>query len=147
MSMKIVIRSVEKPTARRPEDLIDWFCEVFGISAEGGESDAEERIFKAFAYAAFENKGLSSSDPALRSGLARSTVIYHLNRLIGMGLITKQGRKYYLRANEMSKVIEELEYDINREMMRMLDAAHEFDKLMLQQRKVRRAHVRINRKE
>ncbi|MCL5099785.1 MAG: winged helix-turn-helix domain-containing protein [Candidatus Marsarchaeota archaeon] len=145
MAIRIVIRSVEKPTIKKPEDLIDWFCEVFGIGTESGAADAEERIFKAFAYAAFENKGLSSSDPSLRQGLARSTVIYHLNRLISMGLITKQGRKYHLRANEMSKVIEELEYDINREMMRMLDAAHEFDRLMLRQRRTRSPRAKISK--
>ena len=143
----IIIRSVEKPRDNHPQVLIKWFCEVFGLANDDEDNGIEEQILLRFAKAAYQGHGISSSELKLDKDIARSTVIYHLNRLMDMGLITKQGRKYYLRANEMSKVIEELEYDINREMMRMLDAAHEFDRLMLQQRKVRRARVRINRKE
>ncbi len=44
-----------------------------------------------------------------------------MNRFIDAGLLVKRGRKYYLRASEMQKAIEEIEYDINREMQRMLD--------------------------
>ena len=58
------------------------------------------------------------------------TVIYHLNRFIDAGLLVKRGRKYYLRASEMYKAIEEIQYDMEREMKRMLDTAREFDKLM-----------------
>jgi hypothetical protein len=53
-----------------------------------------------------------------------------LNRFIDAGLLVKRGRKYYLRASEMQKAIEEIEYDISREMQRMLDTAKEFDRLM-----------------
>jgi len=56
-------------------------------------------------------------------------VIYHLNRFIEAGVIVKRGRKYHLRAKEMAKVVEELEYDIDREMHRMLDMAKDFDRL------------------
>ncbi len=130
--MRIIIRTVEMPAAKKPDDIIKWFCEVLGIAA-GSDSDVEERIFRAFAYAAQTNSGISSSDITLRQGLARSTVIYHINRLIDMGLITKKGRRYYLRATNMARMVEELEYDLDREMNRMLNVAQEFDRLMLQQ--------------
>ncbi len=140
--MRIFIRSIEMPDAKKPDDIIRWFCEVLGIAAEGGDSDAEGRIFRAFAYAARGSKGISSSDLTLRQGMARSTVIYHINRLIDMGIVTKRGRLYYLRATNLSKMVEELEYDLNREMSRMLDAAQEFDRLMLQSQKPRRARAK-----
>jgi hypothetical protein len=38
----------------------------------------------------------------------------------------------------MSKAIEEIEYDIDRELSRMLDTAKQFDKLMLTQMKKKR---------
>ena len=44
--------------------------------------------------------------------------------------MVKRGRKYYLRAPELSRAIEEIEYDIEREMHRMLDMAREFDRMM-----------------
>ncbi len=126
---KIAIRALERPDANDPETLLKWFCASFGLSVNenGG---IEEKILKELFYSAKANEGISSSELNLGTDLSRSTVIYHLNRFIEMGIAVKKGRKYYLRANEMSKVIEELEYDIEREMQRMLDVAKEFDSLM-----------------
>ena len=127
----IVIRSVERPSSKKPAELIKWFCYAFGLSNDE-ETGIEEQILIRFAYAAKKNLGIPSSAIKIKPEVARSTVIYHLNRLIDSGLIVKKGRKYYLRATEMSKAIEEIEYDLNREMMKMLAAAKEFDKLMNQ---------------
>lgn len=129
---EIVIRSVEKPDIGRgkPDNLIRWFCEALGLSAESGD-DLEEKILKDFIYAAFRDRGLSSSEIKLDRPTPRSTVVYHLNRFVDLGLVVKRGRRYYLRATDMSKVVEELEYDMNREMMKMLDMARELDSIML----------------
>ena len=127
---RIVIKFVERPNLNDQEKMIKWFCEVFGLSSEENPDSIEEQILRNFTEAAYRNKGLGSSELKLETELARSTVIYHLNRFIDAGLLVKRGRKYYLRASEMSKAIEEIEYDINREMQRMLDMAKEFDRLM-----------------
>jgi predicted transcriptional regulator len=128
---EIVIRSVEKPDFKRgrPDALIRWFCEAFGLSTEKGD-ELEEEILKDFIYAAFRDSGLSSSEIKLDRPTPRSTVVYHLNRFVDMGIVVKRGRKYYLRATDMSRVVEELEYDMNREMMKMLDMAKELDSIM-----------------
>ncbi len=127
---RIVIKFVERPDFDDQEKMLKWFCEVFGLSSSDSDYSIEEQILKKFTYAAYRNRGLASSELKLKTDLARSTVIYHLNRFIEAGLLVKRGRKYYLRASEMYKAIEEIEYDINREMQRMLDTAKEFDKLM-----------------
>ena len=125
---KIAIRVLEKPDAKDPEKMLAWFVAALGLSGEEKDS-IEEQILRDFAYAARKEQGLSSSELKLDRQVARSTVIYHLNRFMEVGLIVKKGRKYYLRAADMTKVIEELEYDIEREMQRMLDTAKEFDRL------------------
>ena len=127
---RIVIRVLEKPDFNDPEKLIKWFCSVLGLSGEGEIDSIGEQILSEFAKAAYLDKGLSSSELKLDTNLARSTVIYHLNRFIDSGLLVKKGRKYHLRASEMSKAIEEIEYDIDRELSRMMDTAKQFDKLM-----------------
>ncbi len=134
----IVIRVLEKPDFNDPEKLIKWFCSVFGLSGEGEIDSIGEQILSEFAKAAYLDKGISSSELKLDTDLARSTVIYHLNRFIDSGLLVKKGRKYYLRASVMSKAIEEIEYDIDRELSRMLDTAKQFDKLMSLQMKKRK---------
>ncbi|MEM0149430.1 MAG: hypothetical protein QXW10_00855 [Candidatus Micrarchaeaceae archaeon] len=127
---KIVIRSVDKPLkSKSPDALISWFCEALGLSGEGESDSIESEILKKFLMAAQKNIGISSSNIKLGKGVPRSTVIYHLNRLIESGLIVKRGRKYYMRAQALSTSIEEIEYDIDREFQRMIDMAKEFDRL------------------
>jgi predicted transcriptional regulator len=135
---RIVIKVMEKPDFNDPEKLIRWFCSVLGLSSEDDSASIGEQILSKFAEAAYLDKGLSSSELKLNTDLARSTVIYHLNRFIESGLLVKKGRKYYLRASVMSKAIEEIEYDIDRELSRMLDTAKAFDKMMLVSMKKKR---------
>ncbi len=126
---KIEIRVIERPDEDDPEKMLRWFAAVLGLSGDQKDSIAEQ-ILKDFAYAAKEGmNGLSSSELKFDKEIPRSTVIYHLNRFIETGIVVKKGRKYFLRANEMTRVVEELEYDIDREMQRMLDMAKEFDRL------------------
>ncbi|MDE1811099.1 MAG: hypothetical protein KGH66_03595 [Candidatus Micrarchaeota archaeon] len=132
-----MIRFVERPDTSDSEAMIKWFCNVLGLSDEKGES-IEEQMLREFADAAYKNEGLSSAEITLDTPIARSTVIYHINRFIDTGLVVKRGRKYYLRASEMSKAIEEIEYDIEKEMHRMLDTAKEFDRLMESRAKKRK---------
>lgn len=127
---RLVIRFVERPDSEDPEKIIRWFCEVLGLSSGNANNNIEEQILKSFIDAAQQDKGLSSSELKLDTTLARSTVIYHLNRFIESGLLIKKGRKYYLRASEMQKAIEEIEYDVNREMRRLLDTAKMFDRML-----------------
>ncbi len=124
------MRDVERPEFKKPEDIIKWFCAAFGLVANPGENGVEEQILQTFVMAAQEDKGLSSSEIELDPPMARSTVIYHLNRFMDSGLIVKRGRLYFLRAPDMARAIEEIEYDMEREFQRLIDAAKEFQRLM-----------------
>ncbi len=137
---RIVIRFLERPNSNNPDQIIKWFCEVFGLAGEDEENPIGEQILKNFVQAAQRDSGLSSSELKLDTDLARSTVIYHLNRFIDAGLLVKKGRKYFLRASEMQKAIEEIEYDVSREMQRMMDTAKEFD-MMLQGSMAKRVQI------
>jgi hypothetical protein len=135
---KIAIRVLEKPDDKDIDKMLKWFCAVLGLSSGDDKDSIEEQILRKFALSAQQNTGLSSSELKFDKYIARSTVIYHLNRFKDVGVIVKKGRKYYLRANEMSKVIEEIEYDIDREMQRMLDTAKEFDRMVSSMSKKKR---------
>jgi len=127
---QISIRFIEKPDQNDAEGIIRWFCDVFGLSNPEAENPVEEQILKSFVEAARDGKGLSSSELDLEAKLARSTVIYHLNRFRDAGLIVKRGRKYYLRAGEMEKVIQEIGYDLERELRGLIDASKRLDMMM-----------------
>ncbi len=127
---QIVIRFIEKPDQNDAESIIRWFCDVFGLSNQDAENPVEEQILKSFVEAARDGKGLSSSELDLETKLARSTVIYHLNRFRDAGLVVKRGRKYYLRAGEMEKVIQEIGYDLERELRGLIDSSKRLDMMM-----------------
>ncbi len=131
MIERISIRVVGVPDKKTTQQLIKWFCMAFGLENESSaDQGIEEELLGKFIAAAYSDKGISSSEIKLKNKIARSTVIYHLNRMMEAGLIVKRGRQYYLRATDMYRSIEEIEYDLEREMMRMLDTAKEFDRLM-----------------
>ncbi len=128
--VKIVIKAVGMPNSRRPDILIRWFCEAFGLSDNEEGNGIEFTILRNLAYAAYENRGYSSMELKEQVDIGRSTIVYHLNKFIEAGLVVKRGRRYYLRSTAMSGAIEEIEYDLNKEMMKLLDAAKEFDRMM-----------------
>ncbi|MCL5007548.1 MAG: winged helix-turn-helix domain-containing protein [Candidatus Marsarchaeota archaeon] len=129
---KIVIKNIAMPTSSDPDSIIRWMCEAFGFSGDATGDNIDLDILRIFTseYGRRGVKGISSSEIKVDQNVARSTIIYHLNRFIEAGLVVKRGRKYYLRAPELSRAIEEIEYDIEREMHRMLDMAREFDRMM-----------------
>lgn len=129
---EIIIKSISRPDYNDPKALLKWFCTVFGLEekASKGSKDIEEQILINFLYAAKEGRGISSTELKIEPKIPRSTLIYHLNRFVDIGIIVRRGHKYYLRANDMSKVIEEINYDIDREFMKMLNVAKEFDRLI-----------------
>ncbi len=130
---KIIIKSVDfPPSSRNPDAVISWFCEALGLSNQNDPESIESEILKRFLLAASKNAGISSSGIKLGKGIPRSTIIYHLNRLVESGLVVKRGRKYYMRSQALATSIEEIEYDIDREFQRMIDVAREFDRLFLQ---------------
>ncbi|MGC8622479.1 MAG: winged helix-turn-helix domain-containing protein [Candidatus Micrarchaeia archaeon] len=138
-SKEIVIRSVDKPVREKDnvDVLIKWFCEAFGLSKEDEKDSIEEKILKKFIYAALKDKGISSGELKFGKPIPRSTIIYHLNRFIDAGLIIKRGRRYYLRSVDMAGVIKELEYDMDREIRRMLDMAEDLNRIILKSSKRR----------
>jgi predicted transcriptional regulator len=132
--MRIVIRTVERVSNRTPTEFVKWLCEALGL-AEGEENAKalDQQILEKLIVASRLDTGITSSEIGKKEGIARSTVIYHLNRLINTGLVTKRGRKYYLRAMDVASTIKEIEYDIDREFSRIHDAAQEFDRVLIEQ--------------
>ncbi|MCL5433674.1 MAG: hypothetical protein M1538_01695 [Candidatus Marsarchaeota archaeon] len=133
MMVKIIINTIEKPTTTKVDELLKWFCMELGLFNNIDGNNIDIAILKEFVIAAYKNDGITSLTlkKKLKYPLARSTLIYHLNKIIESGLIVKKGRKYYLRATIMSKAVEELEYDLEREFSKMIDAAKELDNLMI----------------
>ncbi|MGC8587098.1 MAG: hypothetical protein ACP5K9_02295 [Candidatus Micrarchaeia archaeon] len=139
----VIVKSVGKPRDTSSDELIRWFCRAFGLTEK--PEDMEPKLLKAIVHASFAGKGITSKELYKMLEEPRSTIIYHLNRLIETGVIVRKGRRYYLRSADMQSTIEELQADMMREFERFeeyaekLDSLFEADNYGREKRKLKRA--------
>ncbi len=86
---KIVIRDVERPDSNKPDAMIRWFLAVFDLGDGNEPNSIEAQILGEFIRAGRRGEGISSSELKLKPPVARTTVIYHLNRLMELGILVK----------------------------------------------------------
>ena len=60
--------------------------------------------------------------------LSRGTVVHHLHKLIGSGLVVSRAQKYSLRFENLSELMDEIERDLLRTMVKLKRSAEEIDK-------------------
>ncbi|MDE1851426.1 MAG: hypothetical protein KGH69_01915 [Candidatus Micrarchaeota archaeon] len=123
---KIVIRQVNRPGKENPDALLQWFMQVFDFNSKG---EVEPDIFKEIVERSIKGSGVTSKLLNEKLDVPRSTVIYHLNRFICSGLVVRRGRRYYLRSEDMAGTIAELQADMDREFIRLLEFAQKMDAL------------------
>ena len=123
---RIIIRPIAKPSEDSVDELTFWFCRAFDLATKG--EALEPALFKEIVSAM--GTGVTSKELNDRLSVPRTTVIYHLNRFIGSGLVVRKGRKYFLRSEDMESTIEELQADMVREFSRMLEFAERFDAVL-----------------
>ncbi len=124
---RIVLRYVGRPPSTDMKELTDWFIKVFDLG--GKEDGLEPSIFKEIIANNTGGNGVTSKALTKKLDVPRSTVIYHLNRLIYSGLVVRKSTRYYLRSEDMHGTIEELHADMEREFSRMMQFADMMDKM------------------
>lgn len=78
--------------------------------------------------AAGRKEELSSDDLAERTGLARGTVVHHLNNLMAAGLVETYRSKYILRVDNLEDLMSKIEEDISRTVQEMRAIAYQIDR-------------------
>ncbi|MGA3020410.1 MAG: winged helix-turn-helix domain-containing protein [Candidatus Micrarchaeales archaeon] len=126
-SGKIVIKTISKPGKEDAKTLTDWFLTSFDLSNKGDEQ--EQAMFREIVSSSL--KGIGTTSKALNEefNLPLSTVIYHLNKFIGSGLVIRKGRRYFLRANDFETTIQELQAEMLTEFGRMMQFASKLDEI------------------
>ncbi len=125
---RLIIKTVSRPIKEGEGDLLEWFCDVFGLA--GRNSRFEPEILKEIVGSSIKGEGVTSKDLNKRLERPRSTVIYHLNRFIYSGLVVRKGRKYYLRSMDMENTIKELQSEMLIEFNRIMEFAERLDRIM-----------------
>ncbi|MEM3373634.1 MAG: winged helix-turn-helix domain-containing protein [Candidatus Woesearchaeota archaeon] len=124
---KITIYKSKKPTENNLNEDLQWVCDSLGLFGERDKDKSCFRMFVVLLKAIPTSEGLTSDEISEKVGLSRGTVVHHLHKLIGSGLVVYDGKKYMLRVNKLSSLIDELEHDILRVMDDLKDAAKKID--------------------
>lgn len=73
-------------------------------------------------------EGPMGSTDISRGIAKRTTVIYHLNRLVEGGLLVKKGNLYFIRGGSLEAMVKELKKDVDALFEELVEVAREVDR-------------------
>ena len=111
---RVTIIRTSEPSNDNINELLQWFGGTLGLF---NLRDKDRSCFRIFiillkAVKQFPN-GLSSDDIADRTSLSRGTVVYHLNKLMSVGLVNEANNKYYLMFENLEEISDNLRSEVN----------------------------------
>ncbi|HIP74507.1 MAG TPA: hypothetical protein EYH23_00275 [Euryarchaeota archaeon] len=127
MTREITLIKREPPLTRDAKEELQWILESLGVPERFAEEYAELLIRIAKKR---EDEKISTSSLAEERGEKRTSLSYHINRMVAMGLITREGRYICLRASNFERMIEEIERDVQRMFEDLKKVAREVDELL-----------------
>ena len=130
--MRVTILKIKKPRREHDPNMelneeLQWFCRSFGLF---GERDKEKSCYRVFLKLMGDDHGLTSDEIAEETNITRGTVIHHINKLMDSGMVISQKNRYKLRTRNLSKLLREIEEDIDETFKEMERIAKKIDKKM-----------------
>jgi len=124
---KITIIKFRRP-APSLNDELQWLGNSLGLFNLRDKDKSCFRVFIEMLKAAKQRRLLSSDEIAEHLNLTRGTVIHHINRLIESGLVVHDGSRYFLRVENLSTLIGEIERDVQQTCDDLRRVAEDVDK-------------------
>jgi len=124
---RITIVRHSKPLKKNINEDLQWFGSSLGLFNLRDRNSSCFRIFIELVKSSRKKKLLSSDELAYKTGLSRGTIIHHLNKLIGSGIVVNEKNKYILRVDNLKVLVDEIEKDINRTCSDLKDIAKNID--------------------
>lgn len=125
---RIIIHRSRRPQAENVNEELKWLCDSLGLFGDRDKDKSCFRMFIILLKSLNSPDGLTSDEISEKVDLSRGTVIYHLHKLMGSGLVLHENNRYILRVNNLSSLIGEVESDILKTMDELKKAAEEIDK-------------------
>ena len=124
---KLTIVRIKKPEKKKINDDLQWLGSSLGLFSLRDKNSSCFRIFIELLKAAKIHHPMSSDEISFRTKLSRGTVVFHLDKLIGAGLVLVENGKYILRIGNLENLIERLKEDTDRVFRNLKEVAHEID--------------------
>ncbi len=106
-------------------DELLWFGKSLGLFSS---RDKNKSCYRIFVELLTSKEGLSSDELAFRLNITRSTVVHHLKRLLGSGLVVKEDNKYFLRMASLPELVDKLSEDVRGIIKDLRRVAEKIDK-------------------
>jgi len=117
-----------KPVEENLNKELQFLSESLGLFSERDKERSCFRIFIELLKATKKKEGLSSDELAYKLNLSRGTVVYHLTRLIGAGLVVVNDNKYSLRDKNLESTLKKMKQDFVSAYEEIEYAGREIDK-------------------
>jgi predicted transcriptional regulator len=111
---KITLKHSTIPKNNDINEELQWLASSLGLFNTRDKDKSCYRIFLEIIKSSKRKQQLSSDEISERLKLSRGTVVHHLNKLIESGIIISNKNKYYLRDENLSTLIDEIERDSKR---------------------------------
>jgi len=124
---KITIIRFRKPLKKDINEELQWLGSSLGLFNLRDRDSSCFRIFIELVKSSRKKKPLSSDELAYKTELSRGTIIHHLNRLMGSGIVVNEKNKYILRVENLKVLVDEIEKDIKRTCSDLKEIAKNID--------------------
>lgn len=128
MTQRITLVKIHKfPRERDVNRELQWLGTSFGLFNLRDKDSSCFRIFITIIQKAHQQEAISSDEIAEKLNLTRGTVIHHLDKLMGAGLVLREKEGYILREANLSKVIKDIQRDVQDIFAELEQVAEEID--------------------
>ena len=124
---RITIIRFRKPIKKDVNEELQWFGSSLGLFNLRDRNSSCFRVFIELVKSSRKKKPLSSDELAYKTGLSRGTIIHHLNKLIGSGIVVNEKSKYILRVENLKVLVDEIEKDVQRACSDLKEIAKNID--------------------
>jgi predicted transcriptional regulator len=117
-----------KPLKQDINEELQWFGSSLGLFGLRDKDKSLFRLFIEVLKSTKSQKGLTSDELAYRLNLSRGTVIHHMKKLVGAGIVILEQNRYIMRVNNLSLLVDEIKRDVERLADDLKDVAGDIDR-------------------
>lgn len=124
---KITIIRSSRPEPADVNNELQWFGASLGLFGNRDKDKSCFRVFITLLKSLKEADRLSSDEIASRTKLTRGTVVHHLNRLMGAGIVVAERNAYSLRMDNLEEMVTHMKRDADDAWERIMAVAKDID--------------------
>jgi predicted transcriptional regulator len=127
---RITIIKSRRPVVHDINEQLQWLGSSLGLFNLRDKDKSCFRIFIKLLKSSKKKDPLSSDELANKLKLSRGTVMHHMNKLMGAGIVVHENGKYLLRVENLEVLSKEKQKDIQRTTEDLKEIAKEIDKVL-----------------